>query len=153
MSSWTVLSSDAPTFDFQVTPAFSEYHEDQVPWSTIVIQKTTLASLRSVPANGNDILADTATVSNLAAIETGQKNLIPRNIGPTILLPGLDDIPNTTELFITVAHETGHACGLHHTGKNTIMAPEVNDAAPSPTCADLAQYCSLRPGLKCECVE
>src|SRR5665213_42174 len=56
MSSWTALSTDAPTFDIQVTPTFSLYHEMQVPWGVIVIQKDTIADIQ---ATGNDAVGMT----------------------------------------------------------------------------------------------
>jgi len=159
MSSWTSLSTDAPTFDFQITPAFSEYHVDQVPWGDIVLKKDTLKFIQSVSGNSSDTVAYTSTSSVLCHVENGTFNLNPKTIGATVYLPALEDMsslvpsnPNGA-YFMTIAHESGHAMGLHHTGQGTIMNPSLYGAAGKPTCADLTQYCSDRPGLKCECTE
>src|SRR5665213_967740 len=69
MSSWTALSTDAPTFDFQITPAFSEYHVDQVPWGDIVLKKDTLKFIQSVSGNSSDTVAYTSTSSVLCHVE------------------------------------------------------------------------------------
>jgi predicted Zn-dependent protease len=42
------------------------------------------------------------------------------------------------------AHELGHAMGLVHTGEGTLMAPMPDEAAPSVTEADVAQWRSVR---------
>lgn len=159
MSSWTSLSADAPTFDFQVIPAFSEYHLRQVPWGVIVIQRDTLFDIRSKEGAASDTVGLTETSTVLAHIEYGSINLDPKTIGPTVLIPNEADLqaayPSYTEsdYFQIVAHETGHALGLRHTGEGTVMCKDLGCAAPKPTCADLSQYCSLRPGLKCDCKE
>jgi hypothetical protein len=156
MSSWTALSTDAPTFDFQITPAFSEYHVDQVPWGVIVVKKQSIAYIRSL---GSEAVGVTETESVLDHVENGDANINPKTIGPTINLMSMSDFGSVISdntagaYFMTTAHETGHAIGLHHTGEGTVMNPYVYGAAPKPTCADLDQYCSLRPGLKCECAE
>ena len=155
MSSWTGLSTDAATFDFQITPAFSQYHVDQVPWGVIVVQKDSLTDIR---AKGNSAVGMTETRTILDHIENGDFNLNPKAIGPTILIPSESDLASVYKtddidgaFFKTTAHETGHAMGLHHTAAGTVMCQDLDCAASAPTCDDLAQYCSLRPGLKCDC--
>jgi hypothetical protein len=44
----------------------------------------------------------------------------------------------------TMAHEMGHALGLRHTGRGTLMAPEVPDQAHSVTPADVQQFWAVR---------
>ena len=41
-------------------------------------------------------------------------------------------------------HEMGHAMGLQHTGRGTLMAPFVTDMAAAPTATDVAQWKALR---------
>jgi hypothetical protein len=47
---------------------------------------------------------------------------------------------DTNDLRQTAEHELGHALGLVHTGPGTVMAPEVQEAAPDVTDADVAQF-------------
>jgi hypothetical protein len=44
----------------------------------------------------------------------------------------------------TAEHELGHAMGLQHAAKGTLMAADVSDQAPGITPADIAQFWAVR---------
>lgn len=54
-----------------------------------------------------------------------------------------NDLDDTT-WFRVVRHELGHSLALLHTGSGTIMAPNVNNASPDISDADVQQFNDLR---------
>lgn len=52
--------------------------------------------------------------------------------------------PTPIRYVVCAMHEFGHAMGLMHTGKGTLMAPQYSDASHTLTCTDIQQWYSLR---------
>ncbi len=145
MSSWSQFK-DGPVFSYTIVPAFSLPNEAHVGWSTIVIRKDTKANI--VAHGDSGTIAYTSVQGELESYEYND-SYSPDQIGATIYLQNMSDV-DSDMYSVSIAHETGHACGLKHTGSGTLMNPDYPTAAHSPTCADLDQYCSLRK-VTCPC--
>ncbi len=59
-----------------------------------------------------------------------------------VRLTGLDD--NERLFRMTAQHELGHAMGLNHDSKGTVMAPDLGIASDTITARDVAQFNMVR---------
>ena len=148
MQSWTALDSSAPTFSFMVGQTGDD---SKVDWSTIQVKKGDLVSVAGMCGEAvvDHVAGCTMIRGHLSKDEgTDTNNPMLSTTGPTMYLTDGSTLSGFNVSYVSViAHETGHAMGLHHTGAGTIMNPIVDDGTTVPTCTDLAQYVSERPGL------
>lgn len=54
-----------------------------------------------------------------------------------------EELRNQVTFREVAEHELGHALGLQHTGKNTVMYHSVDGAAKEVVCADVEQLCDI----------
>ena len=145
MSAWSAFR-DGPTFNYNIVSPYSLPSEENVSWTSIVVRKDSAADIQAHGDSGT--IAYTAVQGKLESVEYGDSNS-REEIGATIYLQD-SSLVDSDMWAVSVAHETGHACGLRHTGINTLMNPDYPTASHSPTCADLNQFCSIR-GVTCTC--
>lgn len=143
LTNWSSYN-DGPLFTFDVESPFSLPQEKDVQWDQIVIRKADISYIHFL-CNDPRAAGCTAVRAELAEEEEGKFNMDHSAIGATSYLPSASAIENDNNSLyqMIAAHEAGHAMGLRHTGKGTLMYPSGDDD-PVPTCADLQYYCRIR---------
>jgi predicted Zn-dependent protease len=152
-------------YNIYISPSFSA-EDQQAALDAIQLWQLALGkdlrvlsiNIGNCEANNDPVLSD---VRNLICIQPCSNQWIAREteeyaVGLTlmenqtnsanVMIPAVRDQGyNTAYMIRVIEHELGHAFGLSHTEKNTLMYWEVgSDSSPLPTCEDIQQYRNLR---------
>jgi predicted Zn-dependent protease len=141
-------------YQVKIDPNFSADQQDQVfhsieKWQDVssnsVTFNTVIASC-NIANDKNEICvhaSSQAQINSLSGTDNYSGYTEAEGNNSDVYIP-LDTLQPGAIFLTTIEHELGHALGLVHTGKGTVMCASSTCAAPEVTCADIQQYDSLR---------